>query len=96
MAEGYIAVLCMAAATFTTRAAGPWLLQRITLPRYLNTVLEYLPGTIMISLVAAQVSKLPTQEWPAVAVALLVGFRTKNVFLTILVGVLAVYVIRNI
>lgn len=91
-----MAVLGAAAATYGLRLGGLLLSDR--LPRYgaFRRFMDALPGTILLSLVAPGI--LAAGVWGAVAAAAtaICTWKTRNVFLSMLVGVAIVAAARGL
>lgn len=70
--EATLAILGMGLVTYITRAGGFWLIGRVTLTPRLERVLESLPGTVLIAIIAP----MPfTQHWShAFAIGLSAAF----------------------
>jgi len=96
--EGYtmLAILLMALATYATRAVGLWLASRLPMSGRVEAWLGYIPGAILISLVApVVVSGGPAEALAALAVVA-VALKTGNLLLSMLTGVGAVLILRSL
>ncbi len=89
-----LTILGMALVTYLTRIGGLWLMSRIPLSGRLKTWLEYLPGTILVAIVAPAVLGAGLAEAGAALATLLVAVRTRNVLVSMLVGIGVVLVLR--
>lgn len=72
--QSLLAVSLMALATYATRAGGLWLANRLTFSERVEPWLDYIPGTILVSLVALRTRSLPPAMVVGVGAVLL--FRT--------------------
>ncbi len=82
-----VTILSMALMTYLTRISGLWLMSRIPLSTKLKTWLGYIPGTVIVSLVAPTIFGTGFAELGASLATVLVAIRTRNVLLSMLVGV---------
>lgn len=95
MADTTIVIAALAIATFAVRIGG--VMAGRVLPREgaVAAALEALPGCLIVSLVAVTMIGGGPQEWAAGAVALGVAALTKNLPLTMIAGVGAIYLLRT-
>jgi uncharacterized membrane protein len=91
-----LAILLMAVATYATRAGGLWLANRLTLSGRVEAWLDYIPGAILVSLVAPVVLASGLAEALAALAAVLVALRTGSLPLAMVAGVGAVLVLRTL
>jgi uncharacterized membrane protein len=91
-----LAILLMAVATYATRAGGLWLANRLTLSERVEAWLDYIPGAILVSLVAPVVLAGGPAEALAALAVVLVALRTGSLPLAMVVGVGAVIVLRTL
>ena len=91
-----LTILGMALVTYLTRIGGLWLMSRVSLSGRLKAWLEYLPGTILVAIVAPAVLGAGLAEVGAALATLLVAIRTRNVLVSMLVGVGVVLILRKI
>ena len=89
-----LAIVGMALVTYLTRSGGVWLMSRVTLSGCMKAWLGYLPGTVLVALVAPTVLSTGLAEAGASLVTLLVAARTRNVLLSMIVGVIVVWILR--
>lgn len=82
----YLTILLMGAAIYSNRVIGYWLAGRIRINHQIETWLKYLPGCILISLVAPAIAKSGPVEMLASALTVLVMWRTHSVLLSMVVG----------
>lgn len=92
--QALLAIVGMALVTYLTRSGGVWLMSRVTLSGRMKAWLGYLPGTVLVALVAPTVLSTGLAEAGASLVTLLVAARTRNVLLSMIVGVVVVWVLR--
>lgn len=90
------AIVGMALVTFLTRVSGLWLMGRVTLTPRMEAGLRAVPGAVLISILApAALAAGPAEIIAALATVLLM-IRTKNLLLSIIVGVAAVWALRTL
>jgi uncharacterized membrane protein len=90
------AILGMALVTYATRTGGVWLLGRTRPSRLLTAWLNQLLGAILVALVAPAVLAAGLAGFFAGACAALIAARTRNVALALIVGIVALQVVRQI
>lgn len=90
-----IAILGMAVVTYATRIAGLWLMNRVTLSHRMTTWLSYIPGAVIISIVAPDVFDGGLTEALAALATVLVAVRTNNLLLAMLTGIITVGILRT-
>lgn len=88
-------ILGMAAVTCLTRFLGFWLVTRFQLSRRFETWLSYLPGTVLIAIVAPALSEGGLAEAVAAGATALIVLRSRNLLLAMLGGICVVWVIRQ-
>ena len=86
----------MALVTYLTRVGGVWLMSHVTLSKRMKVWLEYIPGTVIVALVAPTVLTTGFAEAGAALVTLLVAARTRNVLLSMVIGVIVVWGLRTL
>lgn len=89
-----LTILLMALATYATRAGGLWLTSRLTLSDRIEAWLEYIPGAILVSLVAPTVLTSGLAEALAGLAVVLVALRTGSLPFAMVTGVGAVLALR--
>jgi len=92
--ESWLTILGMALITFAIRAGGFLIAGRLPSTGFVATWLRHIPGAVLASLVAPAVINGGVAEWIASAAAALAYLATRNIFSTIVAGVLAVYLAR--
>ncbi len=93
--EPVLTILGMAVATYLTRVGGLWLMGRVERTPRVEKWLRYVPGSILISIVAPMLVESGPQEWTAAAAVLVVWFLTRNMLATLAVGVGVISALRN-
>jgi branched-subunit amino acid transport protein len=83
-------LLGMAAVTFVLRASFLVLPPGIETPRLLRRALRYVPAAVLTAIWAPEVL-LQNEQLPAGAVAVLVAWRWRMTFATIIAGLLALH-----
>lgn len=94
--QAMLAIVLMALATYATRAGGLWLASRLDLSGRVEAWLGYIPGAILVSLVAPAVLASGLAEALAGLAVVLVAIRTASLPLAMVVGVGAVVLFRTL
>ncbi len=89
-----LTILGMALVTYATRAGGLWLMGRVTLSTRVEAWLRYVPGTVLVALVAPGVLDSGLPGIVAALVTAAVAVRSGNALLAMIAGVLAVLAVR--
>ena len=89
-----LTILLMALATYATRAGGLWLASRLSLSGRVEAWLDYIPGAILVSIVAPTVLASGLAEALAALAVVLVALRTGSLPVAMVTGVGAVLVLR--
>jgi uncharacterized membrane protein len=92
--ETIITILGMALVTYAIRAGGFLIAERLPATGFVALWLRHIPGAVLASLVAPAVINGGPAEWIASAAAALAYVLSRNIFATIVVGVIAVYFAR--
>ena len=92
--QALLAIALMALATYATRAGGLWLASRLALSERMEAWLSYIPGAILVSLVAPTVLTGGLAETLAAVAVILVALRTGSLPVAMVAGVGAVLVLR--
>ncbi len=91
-----VAILGMGLVTYASRAGGLWLMARVPDSPRLQAWLRHIPGAILVSLIApAALASGPAEALAALGTAL-VAARTRNLLLSLLVGVALVWALRRL
>jgi uncharacterized membrane protein len=86
----------MALVTYATRAGGPLLLSRAKLSPRVEAGLNHVPGAVLVAIVAPQVLNAGLAEAIAAALTVLTAIVTRSLLLAMVVGVVAVWVLRQL
>jgi branched chain amino acid efflux pump len=89
-----LTILGMALVTYVTRMSGFWLISYVTLSTRMKAWLGYLPGTVIVAIVAPTIFSTGLAEAGAAVATVLVMARTRNVLLAMIVGIGAVWGLR--
>jgi uncharacterized membrane protein len=92
--NGLLAIVAASLITYAFRFGGLLLADRLPQTGMLRKFLDALPGTILISLVAPSAAHAGWQGGVGVAACLAVYFFTRNLLLTMVGGVVTVYLLR--
>jgi uncharacterized membrane protein len=93
--ESLVTILGMALVTYAIRAGGFLIAERLPSTGFVALWLRHIPGAVLASLVAPAVVNGGPAEWIASAAATLAYVLSRNIFATIVVGVIAVYFARQ-
>ena len=94
-ATAFLAIACMAAVTYLTRISGFLIASRIrALPPGIQRFLDFLPGTIIISIIAPQIVSGGWLTWSAALLCLGLALATRNLVAVLAAGVVYVSLIR--
>lgn len=96
MGEFETIVVVLAGGTFLIRLTGALVGQRLPRGGPLAEALEALPGSLIVALVTVSLLSGGRHEWIAAFVAALVAVLTRNLPLTMVAGILAVWLQRQI
>lgn len=91
-----LTIVLMATATYATRAGGLWLAGRLSLSERAEAWLGYIPGAILVSIVAPQVLTAGPSGLIAALAVVLVARRTGSLIFSMLTGVLIVLAGRTL
>jgi uncharacterized membrane protein len=89
-----LTIVLMALATYATRAGGLWLASRLALSERAEAWLDYIPGAILVSIVAPVVLAGGIAEALAALAVILVAWRTGSLPIAMVTGVCAVLLLR--
>ncbi len=92
--EVLLTILGMAAVTYAIRAGGFLLASRLPTEGFVAAWMKHIPGAVLSALVAAAVARGSIAESVATLVCVLAYLITRNLFATMVAGVLAVYLVR--
>ena len=87
-------ILAMTAVTVLAKVGGIWLVRRVELSERLEAGLSVLPGAIVIAVLGPELAAGGPAEWGAAGLVLLAMWRTENILLALIAGVVAVVAFR--
>ena len=90
-----LTIIGMGLVTYATRAGGLLLIGRVKMSPFVERWLSYIPGCVLLSIVAPSVSTGGVPDMLASLATLLVALRTRNLLLSMVVGVACVVVLRQ-
>ena len=85
--QALLAILGMALVTYLTRVSSLWLMSRVTLSSRMKAWLRYIPGTVIVAIIAPAVLGTGLAEVGASVATVLVAVRTRNILLSMTIGV---------
>lgn len=88
-------VVGMSVATYTTKAAGFWLLDQFDPSDTTREALDALPGGIVVAIVAVRLTEGGLPEWFAGLVVVAVADRTDNILFAMAAGLVVLLGLRN-
>jgi uncharacterized membrane protein len=91
-----VAILLMGAVIYAARAGGLWLASRVELSDRVEAWLNYLPGAILVSIVAPTVLTSGPAETLAALAVVLVALRSGGLLLATATGVVVVVALRAV
>jgi uncharacterized membrane protein len=94
--QALLTIALMAIATYATRSGGLWLASRLALSERMEAWLGYIPGAILVSLVAPTVLTGGLAETLAAVAVILVALRTGSLPVAMVAGVGAVLALRAV
>jgi uncharacterized membrane protein len=89
-----LTIFGMALATYATRAGGLWLMHRTTPSPIVRAWLEYIPGTVLVAIIAPLILQGGVASFVGTTVVVLVMLRTGHFLLAAGAGVVAVWLLR--
>ena len=95
MSDSLLLTLLLAAATFSVRYLGLVLGQRLPTSGPWTRALNALPGCLIVSLVTVILTSGGINEWTGALVAFVVAVMSRNLPLTMLVGIVVVWLMRT-
>lgn len=93
--EAVLAILGMAAVTYVIRAGGFLIAARLSSTGFIALWVRNIPGAVLAALIAPELVKGGPAAWIAAGAATLVYLATRNVFATIVGGVLVIFLLRR-
>lgn len=94
--EALLTIALMAVVTYLCRAGGYWLMGRVSMSPRVETGLNYLPGAVLISLVAPAMAREGVPGVCAVIATAIVMRTTNNLLISMGTGVATVWLIRQV
>lgn len=98
MAQAWIVILALAAATFATRLSFLGLLAHVELPRLMRRALAYVPPAILAAIIVPQVfpavngvASFDPARLGAASLAFLVAWKTRSTLATVSLGMLTLW-----
>ncbi len=91
-----IAIVLMALVTYACRAGGYWLMGRVTISPRIEAGLAYLPGAVLISLVAPAMVEEGVPGVCAVTATAIVMRLSNNLLLSMLTGIGTIWLLRQL
>jgi uncharacterized membrane protein len=88
-----LAILGMALATYLCRAGGYALFRALRPPRFVEMMLQHLPGPIFVAYVAPALAMQGVKGFAAAALVVVAQAVTRNLAVAIAVGVAAIWVL---
>ena len=95
MTDAWLVILALTVTTFAIRLSGALLGQRIPTHGRWATALRALPGSLIVSLVVVSLLTGGPREWAAAVVATGVAVITRNLPLTMIAGIAAIWMLRH-
>ena len=92
--QALLTILGMAIVTYLTRAGGFYLVKKIKISGRFESFLKALPGTILISIIAPTVLSTGPAEGGASLLTAITAWRTKNLPIAMIVGIVSVALLR--
>lgn len=89
-------LLGMAGATYLTRAAGLFLISRVSPTPRVEAFLRHVPASILVAIVVPNLVQGGAAERAAAGVTALVAILTRNLIAALFAGVLAVVALRGV
>ena len=94
--EALLTIALMAVMTYLCRSGGYWLMGRVSMSPRVETGLSYLPGAVLISLVAPAMAREGIPGVCAVVATAVVMRTTNNLLVSMITGVFTVWLVRQI
>ncbi len=85
--QALITIIGMAVVTYLTRIGGLWLMSHVTLSKRMKAWLGYIPGAVIVAIIAPTVLSTGFAEAGAALATIFVAARTRNILLAMIVGV---------
>lgn len=88
-------LLGMATATYLTRAAGLYLISRVSPTPWVEAFLRYVPASILVAIIVPNLVQGGPAERVSAGVTALVAILTRSLIAALVAGILAVVVLRG-
>lgn len=89
-------IFCVAVGTYTLRVSGLLVSNRLAKEGRVKIFLEYIPSTLLLSLIVPSISKEGIGGIIATLVIIVCMYKTKNTILSMILGVVIVALSRNL
>ncbi len=90
-----LTILGMGLVTYATRAGGLFVIGRVRMSPFMQKWLGYLPGCVLLAIVAPSIYTGGVGDAAAGLATLVVALRTRNLALAMVVGVASVVLLRT-
>jgi len=102
MTAAALTILGMGLVTYLTRLAPIWLFTRLTIPIWLRQAMRYVPTAVLTAIVFTEVLlpggsldiSIHNARLLSALLAAVVAWRTRNVLVTITVGMMALWILQ--
>ena len=94
--ETLLVIVGMGLITYGTRAGGVWLMSRVKPSPLIEAWMRHIPGAVLVAIVAPAALTNGTADALGALTAALVAVRSRNMTLTIVVGIVAVVFLRRL
>jgi len=95
--EIYVTIFGMAVVTYVTRLSGFYISSRIqNMPPLIEQGLKYIPGTIIVSIIAPQIISGGYAAWITSGVCITAARIFKNMVAVMVTGVMTLSILRNL
>ncbi len=95
-ASALLVIALMAVVTYACRAGGYWLMGRVTMSPRVEIGLTYLPGAVLVSLVAPAMAEEGVPGVCAVVATAIAMRKTNNLLVAMVAGIGTVWLARQI
>lgn len=93
----YITIFGMAVVTYLTRLSGFYIFSRIkNMPPLIEQGLKYIPGTIIVSIIAPQIISGGHTAWITAGICIAAAIIFKNMIAVMVTGVMTISILRNL
>jgi len=95
MTETWLVIAALAAGTFALRITGIYFGERVPTRGRAAKALRAIPGSLIVALVTVSIASGDAAEWIAGGAAAVVATRTRNLPLTMVAGMVVVWLLRR-